>query len=413
MFRPESPVPSPINNSATSNWPSSSQWPSSDWPDQAKRPFFAWLASIALHTVLLILVALATDQTLRGLGNPQAGLRDASVDETGTDADREISVALVHQITSPEPAAENVAADTTNTSHPGEASATQTDQSPSGRGTADDATAAANATRSMPPGFAPPIDLDGVLAEMMTAPEPGASGEMTTGGGIGRGGLGELGIDSGDSKNAKPGDRGLKAAGGSAGSAASLFGITGSGSRIVYVIDRSDSMNENRGSPLLAAKTELIQSIAALKESQFFQLVLYNDQPSPYRSAQMMSSATQMIQAEPAAIKRAQSYIESVNAFGGTNHMDALRLALRMRPDVIFFLTDGRVPSLTDRELADIRRIADSYGTTIHGIEFGNAPATDPSSFIAVLASNCGGKYRYFDVTSFSPSGDWNLKPDR
>jgi hypothetical protein len=361
----------------------------------------------------LILVGIAADRTLKGMEHPQNGLRDAIPSKTDAAAETEISVALVHRTTSPEPAAQAEAADTTTVSEPGTESAIQTDHSPGGRGNENDSTAASTTKRSMPPGFAPPVDLDGVLADMMAAPDPGASGAATSGGGIGRGALGDLGIDSGDGDKGKRGDRGLKAAGGGTGGAASLFGITGSGNRIVYVIDRSDSMNGNHSRPLLAAKTELIQSLSALKETQFFQLILYNEQPSPYRGSQSVGSAVQMIQAETAAIKRAQSYIESVSAFGGTNHLDALRLALRMRPDVIFFLTDGRVPSLSDRELADIRRIADSYGTTIHGIEFGTAPTADPSSFIPVLASASGGKYRYFDVTSFSIGGDWDIKPKR
>ena len=412
MFRPESLKPNPTID-PPSPAQASSDWRPSDWPDQTKRPIFAWLASIALHTILLIVVGIATDRTLSGLDAAQDGLRDATPGETGADAEREISVALVHRIASPQPDAENDTAETTTATEPGTESATQTDESAGGSGNTNDSTAAATATGSMPPGFAPPIDLDGLLAEMMTMADPGGGSAVTAGGGIGRGGLGDLGLDTGDGKNAKPGDRGLKAASGGTGSAASLFGITGTGKRIVYVIDRSDSMNGNGSRPLLAAKTELIQSLAALQESQFFQLILYNEQPSPYRSVESMASSAQMIQAETAAIKRAQSYIESVKAFGGTNHADALRLALRMRPDVIFFLTDGRVPSLSDRELSEIGRIASSYGTTIHGIEFGTAPAADPTSFIPVLASASGGKYRYFDVTSFSTSGDWELKPNR
>ncbi len=393
--------------------PLTSQWPASDWPDQTKQPIFAWLASVALHTVLLILFGVSSNPTLRGLNAPQDGLRDAVPGDSGANLEREISVALVHRIASPEPTAENATADMTTETETGAESATQTDQSPGGSGRASDSTAAPTASRSMPPGFAPPIDLDGVLAELLAAPEPGATAGLTTGGGIGRGGLGDLGVDSGDEANAKPGDRGLKAAGGGGGSAASLFGIAGIGNRIIYIIDRSDSMNGNGGRPLMAAKTELIHSLAALKESQFFQLILYNEAPSPYRGVQSMGAAVQMIQADTAAIKRVQSYVETVNAFGGTNHIDALRLALRMRPDVIFFLTDGRVPSLSDQELSEIGRIAESYGTTIHGIEFGVAPATDPTSFVPRLASASGGKYRYFDVTSFSTSGEWDLKPNR
>jgi hypothetical protein len=405
MFRPESPVPT-----ATPG-PTQSDRPSSDWPDQTNRPAFAWLASIALHTAMLILVALATDPAIRGLGTPEEGLRDASAGDSGLDAEREISVALVHRISSPQPVAEN-AADELTTIEPGGEAVAQANQSPGGSGGAHDSAAPPASNQSIPPGFTAPIDLDGVLAEMMALPEPGANSAMTTGAGIGRGGLGDLGIDSGDGENAKPGDRGLKAAGGG-GSAASLFGITGNGNRIIYVIDRSDSMNGNGGRPLLAAKTELIHSLSALKQSQFFQFVLYNEEPRPYRGAASAGAAVQMIQAEPAAIKRAQSYIETVDAFGGTNHVDALRLALRMRPDVIFFLTDGRVPSLSDRELSEIARIAESYGTTIHGIEFGTAATTDSNSFITVLANATGGKYRYFDVTSFSTAGDWNVNPTR
>jgi len=388
--------------------------PSSDWPDHSKRPIHAWLASIVFHTVILILIGIATDRTLSGLADDRDGLRDASGDDSGVDKEREISVTLIHRITHREPAAENAdSAATTTATQSGAQSATQSDQSPGGSGDASDVSATApTASRSMPPGFTPPINLDGVLSELLAAPEPAANAAVTTGGGLGRGGLGELGNDSGDGQNAKAGDRGLQAAGGGASSAASLFGVTGTGSRIVYVIDRSDSMNGGGGRPLLAAKNELIRSLDALKQSQFFQFILYNEEPRPYRGADSAGNAVQMIQAEKPAIKRAQAYIESIAAFGGTNHVDALRIALRMRPDVIFFLTDGLLPSLSERELSDIARIADSYGTTIHGIEFGTQPTPDPSSFVPRLAAASRGQYRYFDVTRFSSTGQWHLNPD-
>jgi hypothetical protein len=176
---------------------------------------------------------------------------------------------------------------------------------------------------------------------------------------------------------------------------------------VIYVIDRSDSMNGYGSRPWLAAKSELAESLGRLGETQFFQLILYNEQPSPFRGVNAADGIVQMIQGEAGAVTRAQNYLEGAEAFGGTNHYDALRMAIRMRPDVIFFLTDGHVPGLTDRELAEIRRSADQAGTTIHAIEFGTTPQPQPATFLQILANQSRGKYRYFDVTRFTQAGQW------
>jgi hypothetical protein len=393
MFRPESALPNPTPQRPVS------QRPSSDWPDQPNRPIYAWLASIALHTVLLILVSVATNRTLTGLENTSDNLRSGPTKTAMDDTQEEAVLVVAHRTTNTPPTAHE------HDSAP--------NQPTGGSGAANDSSSPLTPKQSIPPGFALPIDLDAALAEMIAAADPGAISAFANGNSLGQGGLGNLGINSGDGDSDKPGDRGLKAAGGGS-AAASLFGITGNGNRIVYVVDRSDSMNGNGGRPLLAAKKQLIESLGALKPSQFFQFIFYNDQARPYQDS-ASAGAVQMIQAEPRAIASAQSYVESVNAFGGTNHIDALRLALRMRPDVIFFLTDGLIPSLSSRELDEVARIANSYHTTIHGIEFGTSPAADPTSFMPRLAANCGGKYRYFDVTQFSTTGTstWESKPNR
>lgn len=394
MFRPESALPNPKPRRPVS------QRPSSDWPDQSNRPFYAWLASIALHTFLLILVSVATNRTLAGLDSTTTNLSGAHTADTDSGTQEGSVLVVAHRAVNALPKMEHQEPAGPN-------------QAAGGTGAADDSSRPPTPNRSIPPGFAMPVDLDGALAEMVAAPNPGTVFPVVSGAGLGQGGLGNFGINSGDGNSDKPGDRGLKAAGGAA-AAASLFGISGNGSRIVYVVDRSDSMNGNGGRPLLAAKRQLIESLGALKSTQFFQFIFYNDQSRPYQNSASVGGI-QMIQAEPAAIADAQRYVESVSAFGGTNHSDALRMALRMRPDVIFFLTDGLIPSLSSGELDDIARIASSYGTTIHGIEFGTSPTADPNSFMPRLASNCGGEYRYFDVTQFSATGtgDWEPKPSR
>ena len=58
---------------------------------------------------------------------------------------------------------------------------------------------------------------------------------------------------------------------------------------------------------------------------------------------------------------------------GGTDHEDAIRMAIRLQPDVIFLLTDGDDPKLTPGELAKIERLA--AGILINTMEFGPGPA--------------------------------------
>ena len=58
-------------------------------------------------------------------------------------------------------------------------------------------------------------------------------------------------------------------------------------------------------------------------------------------------------------------------------------MALAMRPDVIFFLTDAEDPRLTADELDRIRRA--NKTTQIHAIEFGFGPSTGDDNFLKRL----------------------------
>lgn len=236
-----------------------------------------------------------------------------------------------------------------------------------------------------PDGIAPPLDLDGMLRAMDAMPAPvGATG---------------LAGDSRLGDDAFGGDPSASGTGTLAGSQATtvLFGVSGTGSRFVYVFDRSNSMNAFGGSPLRAAKAELARSLESLTEKQQFQLIFYNDTPKPF---QMAGMPLQMIPGEPSMIAAARRYVESVRAFGGTEHDAALKMALRMSPDVIFFLTDARVPQLSVTQLAEIRNRAARNGTTIHAIEFGLEPSAPRDGFLRDLAAQNGGRYQYIDVAT-------------
>jgi len=157
-------------------------------------------------------------------------------------------------------------------------------------------------------------------------------------------------------------------------------------------------MNGYGGNPLRQAKSELIRSLKTLTDRQQFQIIFYNNKPTPFKLGGL---PLQMVRAEKGYLSLAESYVRSIAAFGGTSHEDALKMALRMGPDVIFFLTDARIPRLSTKELREIKDRADSVGATIHTIEFGGDSAAPASSFLRELAAMNRGRYRYIDVRHY------------
>jgi hypothetical protein len=95
--------------------------------------------------------------------------------------------------------------------------------------------------------------------------------------------------------------------------------------------------------------------------------------------------------------RQAESFIESITADGVTDRVLALRMALRMNPDVIFFLSDADKPLLSAEDLAGIQRL--NRGTVIHAIEFGVGPKPAGENFLHRLAAASAGQHAYVDVT--------------
>lgn len=174
----------------------------------------------------------------------------------------------------------------------------------------------------------------------------------------------------------------------------SLFGVVGEGYKFVYVFDRSGSMGGSGRTALQAVKAELLQSLKNLDTVHQFQIIFYNERPvlfNPTGTPGRLAFATE------ANKQRAMRFIESIVADGGTEHEQALRLAIRLQPDVIFFLTDADDPKLTPAQLEKIRGLA--AGIVINAIEFGPGPKPAEPSFLAQLARQNGGGYAYVDLS--------------
>lgn len=308
-----------------------------------------WVFSMLLHVVLLVGLALILGRSSHG---------------TGDQPDRPVGIAIVHRMpdrTQYETAAEQpTAAD--------QAAASQAAAAPQG------------SEAALPADASPPLDLDGLLASALDTPLPAGDPGQT---------------DALQAAAASTGDRSMNLGPSGSQHTTEVFGISGTGSRFLYVFDRSESMNGFGGRPLLAAKMQLVRSIDSLGPGQEFQIIFYNNQPRAFVPGGQM---VRLLKGDDQTKRSAEQYVRAMTAFGGTRHMDALLMALRMSPDVIFFLTDARIPRLNGSQLQEVKSRATRSGTTIHTIEFGDDLAAPQQSFLQTLAADNGGQYRYLYV---------------
>ena len=171
----------------------------------------------------------------------------------------------------------------------------------------------------------------------------------------------------------------------------SLFGgAEAEGRRFVFLIDRSKSMGGQGLNALEASRKQLIAQIGILRHTHQFQVISYNQQTHFVQKRELISATDE----NKAAV---EDYFRHLAAFGATHHFNALMVALHLKPDVIFFLTDGGHPYLNEGQLAGIRR-ASAGATSIHCIQFGSGPRRSDNVFMETLARQNGGSYVYVDM---------------
>jgi len=108
---------------------------------------------------------------------------------------------------------------------------------------------------------------------------------------------------------------------------------------MVFLCDRSGSMS---GKKMEQAKAALLFLVRQLEPGDTFNIVAYDSEVESFRP--------ELQRADPATVQAAISWIEGLNAGGGTNIDGALRTGLRMlndpsRPSYLLFLTDGQPTS--------------------------------------------------------------------
>lgn len=202
-------------------------------------------------------------------------------------------------------------------------------------------------------------------------PGPGAGG----GGGGGSGG----GVGGGVGRGVGPGTE--------------FFGAREHAHSFAYVIDCSGSMATR--SSLEYAKRELIVSLDQLPPDAQFSVVFYNLHATVFSDPTGRKGPMAATAANKA---RVGTQLTQIAPDGGTDHMLALRAALAMKPEVIFFLTDADL--MTQGDISVV--LTEAGPTRIQAVEFGRgADLGAESNPLRRLAAGTGGTYRYIDVTSF------------
>lgn len=172
----------------------------------------------------------------------------------------------------------------------------------------------------------------------------------------------------------------------------SVFGVEGSGHKFVYAFDRSVSMT---GAPLSAAKQQLLASLDSLGSTHQFQILFFNHR---IKAFDLTQGHNRIAFANDQTRSAARRFVESIAADGGTDRYQALRRALQMNPDVVFFLTDAD-DAMTGEELSRIAQLNNRVGASICAIEFGRGPDRGKHNFLRALADSSGGRYGYVDTT--------------
>lgn len=194
-----------------------------------------------------------------------------------------------------------------------------------------------------------------------------------------------------------------------------FFGTRAYGNRFVFVLDISYSMKARDGQRYRRACDELVRSVAQLRSDQSYYVFLF----SWYTEEMFYQSEVEYVRASQGHVERLKNWVYDITLGAGTDPRRALSLALQLKPDSVFLLSDGHFnqPSTPNSESGWI----DDSGTRsfesvmegvksrfqtipVHSISFENPFTVGP---MRQIARSTGGQFRYIPTASLQPV-DWN-----
>jgi hypothetical protein len=176
------------------------------------------------------------------------------------------------------------------------------------------------------------------------------------------------------------------------GAGASFFGIQSTGNRFAYIVDISGSMGQDDKMP--SAMAELKRSLKSLPDYAAFAVILYSSEPvaPPFQNGWLRASRSNL--------SRISAWIDGLQPGGGTFPLPAFDQVFRqdVRPDVIFFLTDGLIPRGTPEAVRGLNESGSGRVAVINCIAFGSSAGQEP---MRQIATESDGVFRFVPTGVF------------
>ena len=174
------------------------------------------------------------------------------------------------------------------------------------------------------------------------------------------------------------------------GTAATFFAVPMAAKRVVFVLDASASMGQSNAWNV--ARAEFIAALEGMKADARCKVIVYAGTPRlllPARSDWLDPVADRIAMLEA---------MKETAPEGRTEHGPALKMAITLRPDAIYFLTDA--DDLTQDHLRDIQ-LLNRDRIPIHTIELTQRHRGQADMPMQVLARQWNGVFQAIDLASW------------
>lgn len=178
-------------------------------------------------------------------------------------------------------------------------------------------------------------------------------------------------------------------------------GLDGGGNHFVYLVDSSNSMKKFN-----EARMELLRSVDSLKPDQRFYVVFYDENPKYMRISAPSREEPASVYATPENKQAFRRWAMAIAQERGKSPPDVLQFAFKLRPDVIFLLSDGEFTSRTETVIRENNRQENLFGeagpiSIIHTIRYPGFSTTEGRQAevqMRRIAAENGGQYRNVEI---------------